>query len=101
MTRPARDLETLERRIGRVLRVGIATSSVCLAVGLILTLIGEAGSFAGVALSSGLLVLLATPGARVLASVVEYTRERDWLFVALTLSVLLTLAASVVAAFWG
>jgi uncharacterized membrane protein len=32
-------------------------------------------------------------------SIAEYVRERDWLFVALTLVVLLTLAGSVVAAF--
>jgi uncharacterized membrane protein len=44
-------------------------------------------------------ILLATPAARVIVSVVEYVRERDWLFVALTLAVLLGLAASVWAAF--
>jgi uncharacterized membrane protein len=102
VTQPAeRDLGALELTIGRVLRVGIATSSICLAVGLGLTLIGQAGSLARVALSSGLIILLATPVARVIVSVVEYIRERDWLFVALTLTVLLALLASVVAAFWG
>jgi uncharacterized membrane protein len=37
----------------------------------------------------------------VIVSVVGYAREGDWLFVALTLTVLLALAGSVVAAFWG
>ena len=40
-------------------------------------------------------------GLGVVISVVEYVREPDWLFVGLTLSVLLTLAGSVVAAFWN
>ncbi len=96
-----RDLGSLELAIGRVLRLGIATSSACLAAGLLLTLVGLGGSLVRVVLSAGLVILLATPAARVIVSVVEYVRERDWLFVALTLTVLLALAASVVAAFWG
>lgn len=94
------DLGALELAIGRVLRVGVATSSVCLAAGLILTLIGQPGGLANVALSSGLVILLATPGTRVVVSFVEYVRARDWLFVVLTLTVLLALVASVIAAFW-
>jgi uncharacterized membrane protein len=43
---------------------------------------------------------MATPVARVVVSLGEYIRERDWLFVALTTIVLLTLAGSVAAAFW-
>jgi len=93
-------LGALELVIGRVLRVGVATSSVCLAAGLILTLTGQPGSLARVALSSGLVILLATPGARVVISFVEYVRAGDWLFVVLTLTVLLALVASVIAAFW-
>ena len=52
-------------------------------------------------LTTAIVILLATPAARVVISVVEYVRERDWLFVALTLIVLLTLAGSVVVAFWS
>ena len=96
-----RDAGSLELAIGRVLRVGVFASSVCLAAGLLLTLAGQAGSVAHVVLTSGLVILLATPGARVVVSVVEYAREGDWVFVALTLTVLLALVGSVVLAFWG
>jgi len=96
-----RDVEHLELIIGRVLRFGTATSSTCFAVGLSLMILGRGGALARVLLPAGLIILLATPAARVIVSVVEYVRERDWLFVAFTLTVLLALAASVVAAFWG
>ena len=94
-----RDAEHLELIIGRVLRLGTATSSTCFAVGLSLMILGGDGALARVLLPAGLVILLATPAARVIVSVVEYVRERDWLFVALTLAVLLGLAASVWAAF--
>jgi uncharacterized membrane protein len=101
MHMPGRDGGSLELAIGRVLRVGVAASSVCLAAGLLLTLAGRDGRVAQVVLTSGLVILLATPAARVVVSVVEYAKERDWLFVALTLTVLLALVGSVVLAFWG
>jgi uncharacterized membrane protein len=96
-----RDAGRLELAIGRVLRLGTRTSSACFAAGLFLMIIGRGGTLARVLLPAGLFILLATPAARVIVSVVEYMRERDWLFVALTLTVLLALVASVVAAFWG
>jgi len=94
-----RDAEHLELIIGRVLRLGTATSSTCFAAGLSLMILGGGGALARVLLPAGLIILLATPAARVIVSVVEYVRERDWLFVALTLTVLLALAASVWTAF--
>jgi uncharacterized membrane protein len=50
-------------------------------------------------LTTGLIILLATPPARVVVSVIEYIRERDWTFVVLTVIVLLALAGSVAAAY--
>lgn len=94
-----RDAGHLELIIGRVLRLGTATSSTCFAAGLSLMILGRSGGLARVLLSAGLIILLATPATRVVVSVAEYARERDWLFVALTLLVLLALAASVWAAF--
>ena len=96
-----RGSSALELAIGRVLRLGVGASSVLLAAGLLLALIHEADRVAPIVLTTAIVVLLATPAARVAISVVEYVRERDWLFVALTLIVLLTLAGSVVVAFWG
>jgi uncharacterized membrane protein len=96
-----RGSSALELTIGRVLRLGVGASSVLLAAGLLLALIHETDGVAPIVLTTAIVVLLATPAARVAISVVEYVRERDWLFVALTLIVLLTLAGSVMVAFWG
>ena len=88
----------LERTVGTVLRVGVTASSVCLAVGLGLSIIDVTGPVASMLLQLGVLVLLATPIARVGASIVGYVAEGDWLFVTLTTIVLVELMASVVAA---
>jgi uncharacterized membrane protein len=86
----------LERTIGIVLRVGVTASSIALAAGLVLSLLGAPGT--QVLLHIGILTLLATPVARVMVSVAEYVRERDWTFVTLTTIVLVELLASAVAA---
>jgi len=96
-----RGLDDLEQVIGRVLRTGTVTSSVCLAVGLGMTLAGYGSGVAQFLLVAGTIILLSTPVARVVVSVVGYLRDRDWTFVTLTLIVLLALAGSLVAAFWG
>jgi uncharacterized membrane protein len=94
-----RDAFRLEVVIGVVLRAGVMLSSACLAIGLVLSLsLAAAASAAGILLQVGILVLLATPIARVLVSVSEYIRERDWRFTTLTLIVLVELLSSVVAA---
>ena len=91
----------LEIAVGRVLRFGVLTSSLCLGLGLVLGLLNGGSPLAGSLLSTGLLLLLATPAARVVVSLIDYAREHDWLFVTLTIIVLLELAASVLAAFAG
>lgn len=88
----------LERRIGVVLRVGVAASSICLAVGLVLSFVGAAGSIAAWLLQTGIIVLLATPVARVTVSIAQYVNERDWPFTTITIIVLLELIASAAAA---
>jgi uncharacterized membrane protein len=87
----------LERVIGVVLRAGVMASSACLAIGLLLALTGG-GGLAGILLHAGIIVLLATPLARVIVSIVQYASQRDWAFTALTAIVLLELMASAVAA---
>ena len=99
MKRTAIDSERLEETIGRVLRVGVTTSSVCLAIGLALYLATSLGRAAQLLLNAGLIVLMATPVGRVVISIAEYVVERDWVFVLLTSIVLLELLASVAAAF--
>ena len=90
--------ERMEATIGRVLRIGVTTSSICLAIGLVLSLLGAPGGAAHTLLTVGLVILMATPVGRVVISVVEYTLERDWFFVVMTSIVLLELLASVFAA---
>jgi len=90
--------DDLEGAIGRILRIGVTTSSICLAIGLALTLARADAPLASLLLNGGLLILMATPVARVVISVGEYVRERDWFFVAMTSIVLLELLASVIAA---
>ena len=46
----------------------------------------------------GLVILMATPVARVVVSVVEYALGRDWLFVTLTSGVLVILIGSLMVA---
>jgi uncharacterized membrane protein len=91
----------LEAMIGEVLRFGTIASSTLLAIGLAMTLARYRSELARLLLEAGLIILIATPATRVVVSVIEYIRERDWMFVVLTLVVLLALAGSVVAAFWG
>ena len=93
-------MNRLEERIGEVLRVGTFLSSVLFAAGLVMTLIGYRTELSQFLLATALVVLIATPPARVFVSVIEYARERDWFFVALTAVVLLALAGSVVAAYF-
>jgi len=88
----------LERLIGIVLRGCVMVSSACLAAGLLLSLVTGDGGVAGFLLNAGIIVLLATPLARVVVSTVQYVSERDWAFATLTFVVLLELIASAVAA---
>jgi uncharacterized membrane protein len=99
MNRERSGIERLETTIGEVLRFGTITSSTMFAVGLLITVLGYQPMVAQLLLGTGLIILLATPPARVIVSVIEYIRERDWTFVVLTLIVLLALAGSVAAAY--
>jgi len=91
------DSARLEHAIGIALQIGVTMSSVCLAAGLMAVVVGRPGA-ADLLLHVGVIILLTTPVARVVISTVEYVRERDWTFVALTAVVLVELLASAVAA---
>jgi len=92
-------MNRLELAIGAVLRFGSVASTSLLAIGLLMTLAGYRAGIARMLLEAGLVILISTPAARVVVSVIEYVRERDWTFVALTLVVLAALAGSVAAAY--
>ena len=94
--RPAQ-LDRLERVLGRILRIGSLASTAILTVGLGLALAAPASAVGPAVIRAGLLVLLATPVARVVASVIEYTSDRDWLFAGLTSIVLAIILGSLLA----
>jgi uncharacterized membrane protein len=87
----------LERTIGAVLRAGVTVSTTCFLLGLVLTFTGI-DMLADTLLHLCIVVLLATPVARVLVSTLDYAKQRDWTFVALTLIVLVELMAGAFAA---
>jgi uncharacterized membrane protein len=90
--------QRLEHAVGAVLRAGVTASSVCLAVGVLWSLVtGESGA-ARILLQTGIVVLLMTPVARVIVSIAQYISDRDWPFATLTIIVLIELLASAVAA---
>ena len=91
-------LARLEHVIGTVLRGGVLISTVCLSVGLLLSLATSGGAASALLLNAGIIVLLATPVARVIVSTVQYVIERDWAFATLTVIVLVELMASAVVA---
>jgi uncharacterized membrane protein len=109
----------LAREVGGILRLGVLVSSAVIVLGLVPFLFrdggqpadyhvfrGEPAAFRTVPgaiahaaaghprgiIQLGVLLLIATPVARVALCLVEFTRERDRLYVAVTLAVLATLA---------
>lgn len=82
--------------IGLVLRTGVVTSTICLAIGLAVSLAQPAAGAR--LLNLGILLLIATPAARVVLSTIEYVLDRDWTFAILTSIVLLELIAGALAA---
>lgn len=99
--------------VSRTLTAGVAASMICMASGYVLALLHggplpdsatplpelAAGLRSGepaAVMSLGLLALLATPAARVAVLIWQFARRREWLFVAVSLTVLGVLAASVV-----
>ena len=87
-------IERLEIRVGRLLQAGVGLAAVCLAIGLALWFVLGDGRPANLLLTSGLIVLMLTPLARVVASCVAYLRLRDWFFVSATVLVFAVLVAA-------
>lgn len=87
-------IERLEIQVGRLLEAGVTVATVCLAVGLLLWFVMGDGSAAHYTLTTGLVVLMMTPLARVVASLVTYLRLRDWFFVGTTVMVFAVLIAA-------
>jgi uncharacterized membrane protein len=88
-------LSTLEHRLGRLLVSGVILSAVLLACGLVFWLWHPGAPRTGWLLNAGLVVLMGTPIVRVIVSVAEYIRLRQWFFVFVTLVVLAELTVTV------
>jgi uncharacterized membrane protein len=86
----------LERGLGRLFVAGLTLSATALVCGLALFLRAPDAALAPRFLSVGLVILMATPLMRVLFSVVEYARMRDWFFVVVTAVVLVQLTLTMI-----
>ena len=113
--------EDVDRVLGRVLQIGVSLSAAIVLCGAVIYLakrvdlapdyrvfrgqpidlrtvsgiFADARAWSGRGLIQlGLLVLIATPIARVLFSVIGFVRQRDWLYVGITVIVLALLAFS-------
>lgn len=87
-------IERLEVQVGRLLQAGVSLATACLAIGLVMSLMVGTNRAATLTLTAGLVILMLTPLARVIASLVAYIRLRDWFFVATTVLVLLVLVTA-------
>ena len=95
MIAPDESLDRLERNLGRLLQAGVFSSAACLAIGLVAWMTAGPSSGATMALTIGLVILMATPILRVVVSLVAYVRMRDWFFVSTTITVFVLLAVTV------
>jgi uncharacterized membrane protein len=113
--------EALDALLGRVLQAGVLFSAIVVLCGGVVYLLrhgqslpqyhvfrGEPGDLRSVGgivsdahslsgrglIQLGLLFLIATPIARVVFSVVGFLRQRDWMYVGITLTVLILLSYS-------
>ena len=86
-------LERLELQLGRLLNTGVILATASLTLGLVMWFV-TGGRPANATLTAGLLVLMLTPLARVVASFVVYWRLRDWFFVVTTVMVFVVLIAA-------
>lgn len=91
-------LTRLEHHLGRLLVTGVIVSALLLAAGLALWLAHPDGASALWLLNFGLVVLIATPIMRVMLSLAEYVRLREWYFVVTTMAVLIELTVTVIVA---
>ena len=80
------EVGSLDRAIELVLSGGVIASGACLIVGLVL---GSSPT-----LRWGILLLLATPVARVVVVTLGLFRRRDWLFASISLWIFLVLASA-------
>jgi uncharacterized membrane protein len=87
-------IDRLEIRVGRLLEIGVMLSAACLGLGLLVWIVTGPSRPANRLLTVGLVSLMVTPLARVVASLIAWIRLRDWFFVATTVMVFVVLVAA-------
>ena len=89
-------LPRFERTLIRAMLAGVSLSASLLALGLVLRLSSNDTSGAATVLNAGLIVLMATPVLRVVLSVAEAVRQRDWFWFWTTVAVAAVLTGTLV-----
>jgi uncharacterized membrane protein len=87
-------LRAFERTLAHVMLTGVWLSAACLALALSALLISPRLTTAQALLRIGLIILMATPVMRVVLSVVEAIRRRDWFWLWTTIAVTLILVGT-------
>lgn len=88
-------LPFFERALSRAMLAGVWSSAALLAAGLLLVLTRAETVSGHVLLRAGLLVLMGTPVLRIVLSVAEAVRQRDWFWLWTTVAVAVVLAGTV------
>ncbi|HYF78459.1 MAG TPA: DUF1634 domain-containing protein [Symbiobacteriaceae bacterium] len=83
-------VDSMEIILARLLRIGSMIAAGLMAAGIVLMVTGVA--LGGTLVLAGLLTLVSTPVIRVLAAMIVFLRERDYLFAGFCAVVILSLA---------
>lgn len=86
--------DAIEMVLARLIWSGSIIAAVLLTAGIVLMLTSSS-ALATKFISAGIITLMATPVARVVAAGLIFTRERDWLFAIFCAVVLCTLAIGI------
>jgi uncharacterized membrane protein len=89
-------LPGFERVLIRAMLTGVLSSTAVLSAGLVWLLVSPRSSAGQHLLDAGLLLLMATPAVRVLLSIAEALRRRDWFWVWATAAVVVVLLGTLV-----
>lgn len=95
MTGQVESAPAFERTVTRLMLAGVWVSAVCLAAGLASLLLWQRSLHGDALLRAGLFLLMATPVLRVMLSVAEAVRQRDWFWLWTTIAVALILTGTV------
>ena len=88
-------LPAFERLLVRVMLTGVLLSTAVLSSGLVWSLVAPASPVGRHLLNVGLIILMATPVVRVVLSVAEALRRRDWFWLWSTAAVVAVLLGTV------